>query len=57
MNGYVFESKSADSIEKMMKKIISKTPKELIEMSNKSALKAAEITPQKWVESLMTLLK
>jgi glycosyltransferase involved in cell wall biosynthesis len=57
INGYIFESKNVSSIEKMMQKIISKSPAELVEMGSKSALKAATITPQKWVESLMSVLK
>lgn len=57
INGYVFESNNAASIEKMMEKIISKSSQELILMAKKSAEKAASITPQKWVESLMSVLK
>jgi hypothetical protein len=36
--------------------MILKTPEELIAMGNKSAGKAATITPEKWVESLMSVL-
>lgn len=56
INGYVFESKNVSSIEKMMEKIMSKSTEELIAMCRKSALKAADVTPQKWVESLMSVL-
>lgn len=56
INGYVFETSNALSLEKMMEKVISKTPAELLGMGNKSAAKAASITPQKWVESLMSVL-
>jgi glycosyltransferase involved in cell wall biosynthesis len=56
INGYVFEINNAMSIEKMMEKMILKTPEELIAMGNKSAGKAATITPEKWVESLMSVL-
>jgi glycosyltransferase involved in cell wall biosynthesis len=57
INGYVFEAKNAHSIEKMMEKIISKSQIELNEMSKNSAVKSASITPQKWVESLMSVIK
>lgn len=39
-----------------MNEIILKTPQELLTMSAKSALKAADITPKKWVECLMNVL-
>jgi glycosyltransferase involved in cell wall biosynthesis len=55
-NGYIFETNNAASIEKMMGKIVAKSSEELIKMGNISAVKAAEITPQKWVESLMSVL-
>ena len=56
INGYTFEVNSAASIEIMMEKIIQKSSQELIEMSKISAKKAANITPKKWVESLMNVL-
>jgi glycosyltransferase involved in cell wall biosynthesis len=55
-NGYIFETNNAASIEKMLGKIVAKSSEELIKMGNISAEKAAEITPQKWVESLMSVL-
>lgn len=56
INGYVFETNNAGSLEKMMEKIINKSTEELIEMCKISAAKAASITPEKWVESLMSVL-
>lgn len=56
INGYIFETNNATSLEKMMEKIINKSSDELIEMCKSSALKAAKITPEKWVESLMSVL-
>ena len=56
MNGYIFETNNASAIEKMMNKIILKTPPELLSIVAKSALKAVDITPQKWVSSLMSEL-
>lgn len=56
INGYVFETNNVASIEKMMEKIISKSTLELTTMAAVSAKKAATITPQKWVESLMSVL-
>lgn len=56
INGYVFEINNASSIEKMMQKIINNSQEELLEMCKISASKAAGITPEKWVESLIGVL-
>ncbi len=57
VNGYAFEPNDSLSIEKVLEKITEKNSKELIEMGEISIKKASQITPKKWVESLMSVLK
>lgn len=56
INGYIFEANNSNSIEAAMTKIINKSNQELLAMGEISTQRAATITPQKWVDSLMSVV-
>ena len=57
VNGYLYKSKDIGALKNVMKKIISLSNAELMDMGEKSLAKAKQITPQKWAETLLSLIK
>lgn len=56
-NGYIYESESITELKYAMKRIILTDNATLNKMGERSAEKAKAITPEKWAQQLMMLLK
>jgi glycosyltransferase involved in cell wall biosynthesis len=56
-NGFIFESGNKDSLKEALVRIMNKSDDELVAMGKLSAIKAKEVTPTKWANSLLELLK
>ena len=56
-NGFIFCSGNKEELKQAMKKIIASSALQLIEMGNKSAEMASQITPAKWTAAILALLK
>ncbi len=56
-NGYLFKSGDSEGLKALMKKIASKTDEQLLKMGYLSREKALSITPAKWAETAMNIIK
>lgn len=56
-NGFLFPAGDTNALSAALKKMMSLSDTELNEMAQKSAELGSEITPQKWSESLLSLIK
>jgi len=56
-NGYIYPAGNVSKLKECLSKIASLTDAELIKMGNRSVEMAMKITPEKWVETLMGLMK
>ena len=56
-NGFLFEAGNISELKKCIKKIISLNENELLSMGNKSVELAQKITPEKWANTLMSIIK
>ena len=56
VNGYIFKSENKKELKSWLKKIMSHSDEQLIEMGNVSTTKASGITPEKWVDTLLSVL-
>ena len=54
-NGYVFASKNKNAIKSALTQVMQKTPNELQEMGKRSVELARQITPEIWVETLLSV--
>ncbi len=55
-NGFSFKAGNVVEIKRALKKITSFSDKELLNMGSKSREKALSVTPQKWAETLMSII-
>ena len=55
-NGYIYHSGNIEELKSKLKKIISLTDNELFKMSEISAEKALQITPEKWKNTILSIL-
>jgi glycosyltransferase involved in cell wall biosynthesis len=55
-NGYIYPAGDVSALKKILAKIIDAGSEELVEMGDRSAIKAGEITPRKWAEQLMSVV-
>ena len=56
-NGFTFQSKNINELKSVIKKIISMPDEKLFQMGERSAEFASQITPEKWADTLLTLIK
>ena len=55
-NGYIFETKSKEELKKALYKIMQKTDAELFEMGEQSQRISSKITPEKWADTLTSMM-
>jgi glycosyltransferase involved in cell wall biosynthesis len=55
INGFNFSSSNTEHLKKALKKIISMSDEKILEMGENSIDLAKEITPEKWVEKLLSV--
>jgi len=56
-NGFVFPAGNSSAIEKALSKITAKSDEELFAMGERSAAIALAVSPQKWTETLLGMVK
>ena len=56
-NGFIFDSGNKDKLKECFKKMMSFTDEELFKMGETSHLLAQQITPKKWADKLISILK
>ncbi len=56
-NGYSYKYDDTEALKNLMIKISEKEDKELIKMAKSSRKLSEQITPEKWVKTLMTIIK
>lgn len=56
-NGFSFKANNIPDLKKVLKKIMSLSDEKLFKMGEKSAEMSAQITPEKWSDTLISLMK
>lgn len=56
-NGFIFQSKNLNELKSVMRKIIAMSDEQLFQMGEKSAELASQITPDKWANTLRSVIK
>lgn len=55
-NGFIFPSDKIHEMKSVMKKIVILPDEQLVEMGNKSHVYSQELTPDKWTETLLSVV-
>jgi glycosyltransferase involved in cell wall biosynthesis len=56
LNGYIYKSGDINQLKEVMKKIMNHSDKELFSMAEVSVEKAKQITPEKWANTLLSVI-
>jgi len=56
-NGYIYKSGDVEQLKSIMKTVMNKSKEELFSMAEHSVDKANQLTPEKWVTTLLSILK